>query len=108
MPGHTGRDDRDRAVAADVQLGQRTGEIGSAVCDGFRRRRVGAGVMHHHPADVRELAVTAAAPPGELDDVEAFGTKRVGQPQRGTARHHGLWHAVTLQTVIANRAAGQP
>ena len=39
-------------------------------------------MVHHHPADVLEVAVATVPPAGILDEVDPFGAENVGDPDR--------------------------
>ena len=42
----------------------------------------GSGVVHHHPADILEVAVAAVPPARILDELDALSSKHIGDPYR--------------------------
>ena len=78
----------DRAVARDVQLRQWPWQIRAAVRDRGGARVVGSGVVHHHAADVLEVAVPSGAPAGIFDGVDTLGLKDIGKPDGVSGPRH--------------------
>ncbi|QOF29717.1 hypothetical protein E3G43_003277 [Mycobacteroides abscessus] len=64
MPADADRDNRDRAVRRDVDIGQRTRQVGAPVADGLRRLAGVAGVVPHEATNVFEVAVSGVLPSG--------------------------------------------
>ena len=96
VPRDPDRHHGHRAVAGDVQLGQRTGQIGAAVGDGRGAGGVRPGVVDHDPADVLEIPVAAGSPTGILNERDPFGAKHIGEPDRVTYPWSYLGHGAVL------------
>ena len=107
MPGDSEGDDGHGAVARDVELGQRSREVGAPVGDGGGTRGVGAGVVRHHPADVLEVSVAAVPPAGIFDDFDALGTENVAR-QTGSPVHGPVCGTVHLHRGSAGRYGAAP
>jgi hypothetical protein len=92
VPRDTNRHDGHCAVPRDVQLRQWPGKIWPTVGDRGGAGVVRSGVVHHDASDVLEVAVAAAAPAGILDEVDTFGLKDVGKPDRISGPRSCLRH----------------